>query len=114
MTVGPWRPISLQYYDTRIGDIRVTPTIAADKSVKVDVSFEVSSNDTKKASVVVRSLTQESIAAASVNCENGIGKATLETEPGKLEFWYPVGYGKHPLYVVEIELSDPVRHASFD
>ncbi len=110
MTVGPWRPISIQHYDTRISEIRIQSNVADDKSVKVDVAFNVSAPGPKKASVHLKSLDGQPIAGHhDVSCD-GSGNTSFDLTTGSVDLWYPIGYGKQPLYLVEIQITDTVRH----
>ncbi|KAI0772566.1 glycoside hydrolase family 2 protein [Irpex lacteus] len=106
MTVGPWKPISLETYKARITDVDVRVNIADDFYAKVDVNFELSSGDPVVASV---SLLRPSGSLAIGRPQTPVqGQASLNFSFSKdaYELWWPVGYGEQPLYAAEIIVSD--------
>jgi beta-mannosidase len=112
VTVGPWRPINLHTYASTITDLRVVSAVAEDLSVTVDVTFAVSSSAHVLTTIV--SLLEPGGAAitpASSNPEDG-PHVRFAFTPGEVELWYPVGYGKQPLYTVIVTTHDQVCVAS--
>ena len=51
MTAGPWKPIRLETYATRIADLDVRPRVDAKLSAAVDIAFELSRGGAHTASV---------------------------------------------------------------
>ncbi|KAI1384087.1 glycoside hydrolase family 2 protein [Hypoxylon trugodes] len=100
MTCGPWRPINLEVYESHIADLWVD--VKVDKSLKTAtvtthastegsasiVRFDISLNDTPIASQVV---------------DAGSGATFTISDP---QLWYPVRYGKQPLYTVTAALDE--------
>ncbi|TDL29523.1 glycoside hydrolase family 2 protein [Rickenella mellea] len=107
MTVGPWRPIYIQTYHTRITDLCVKTSVAEDLAVQINVSFALSEHVTSAASVQLKSLDGQTVIGESkINSGTGSGEAHFSFNPGVLDLWYPIGYGKQPLYTVEVKVSD--------
>ena len=102
MTCGPWRPISLETYSSRIADLYFTTNVDqslefAEVIAKADiegdgsyVTFEILLND-------------NTVSTETVKVEKGFAIATFRTY--KPELWYPVSYGKQPLYLLKAVLS---------
>jgi len=115
MTVGPWKPISLELYTTRIADLDIRNDVS--ESLAVTVSTQIVANDTGayNAKLSLKG-PAGSLVALSENITLKEGKAGVvhQFAPGDVDLWYPVGYGKQPLYTVEVELSDSVRLLSWD
>ena len=101
MTCGPWRPINLEVFSSRISDLYFTTNV--DKSLKsaeveakaevegeaVDVKFELSLNG-------------KSVGSETVKAEKGLATTTFKTQDPEL--WYPATYGKQPLYTLSATL----------
>ena len=97
MTCGPWRPIYLDVYESRIAELNFTIEVPASLDVaevvaKADVEgpaehieFEVLMDDT---GVIV--------GRETVKVEEGHAETTFAT--GNPRLWYPRKYGKQPLY----------------
>ncbi|PNY29687.1 Beta-mannosidase B [Tolypocladium capitatum] len=108
LTCGPWRPVNLEVYDSRIADLYV--------DVDVDGSLEsaevvVHASTEGKASEVRFdiSLGSTSVASGTVHVAHGKAAATFKVQSPEL--WYPVRYGKQPLYTVEATLLDGAEEA---
>lgn len=115
MTVGPWKPVSLEVYNVRITDLRATATVGEDFSVKLNVSLALSERVSSHVTVSLKTLDGKSILAESgIHSVDGTAEAHFSFEPGAVELWYPTGYGKQSLYVVEVEVSEKVLQISFD
>lgn len=104
LTCGPWRPINLEIYDSRIVDLHFDQTI--DDSYK-SATLVVHAKTEGKASKIHFnvSLDGNSVASQLVDASETAGaKATFEINDPAL--WYPVRYGKQPLYTVKATLVD--------
>jgi beta-mannosidase len=110
MSVGPWKPITLQTFSAAIGDLRasavVSPSLNASLSVGVDlkgtitdltVSFKISD----LAGRVIKQETHPVKHDSSCRLH-----WTLDRK--EVELWWPVGYGKQVLYDVEVSLLNYV------
>jgi beta-mannosidase len=112
MTVGPWKPIALEFYESRIVELDIRSQISEALDVKLTAMLTFSDSETTSnyASFVLRK--PDSSVEASVSkipISGGHASIDLEWRPGQLQLWYPVRYGSQPLYVVEVELADQVR-----
>ncbi|KAL8691912.1 MAG: hypothetical protein Q9218_002958 [Villophora microphyllina] len=101
LTCGPWRPISLEIYTSRLADLSLTTEV--DKSlmraeivpkceiegVATNVKFEVTLRD-------------RVVAAESVEVIDGYASVTFRAQ--KPELWYPARYGNQPMYTVRASL----------
>ncbi|KAG5646603.1 hypothetical protein DXG03_002907 [Asterophora parasitica] len=102
-------PISLQFYKNRIVDLDVRSDVSEARDVKLSAKFTFSEKAPGFASFALKA-PDGSIKASATKIPSDVGHANVafEFEAGKLDLWYPVGYGKQPLYTVETELSDEV------
>lgn len=110
MTVGPWKPISLETYISHIADIDIRLNIDDAFQAKLDVYFSVSGPSralTAKVKVLQPNKA-ESIDSPDVNVTVDSGTYQFTLEKNSYELWYPVGYGPQPLYTAEITISDEV------
>lgn len=104
MTCGPWRPINLEVYESRISDLYTEITV--DKSLgKARV---VAHATTEGAASKVRfdlSLDGKQVATQTAHVANGSAQSTFDLR--NPELWYPIRYGKQPLYTIKaILLAD--------
>ena len=110
MTVGPWKPIRLETYTTRIADLDVRPRVDEKLCADVDIAFELSNSSRSIATVSVNGpdgklvIGQTDLAIQSERAE-----AHFKLSAGAFDLWFPVGYGKQPIYTVEIKITDKVR-----
>ncbi|KAI0772055.1 glycoside hydrolase family 2 protein [Trametes elegans] len=111
MTAGPWKPIGLEIYTTRISDIDIRPRVNEKLGAGVDVSFELSKSDHSIATVTVKDPEGRVIIGQSnLTIKSERAEAHFKLSAGALELWYPVGYGKQPIYSVEITITDKEGH----
>ena len=115
MTTGPWKPVSLHTYKTRIDEVRVNVDVAEKLDADVNVSFSlagvmreteatVSLVDAAGTSIVTQTL----VLAANKT----IGPIKFKLEKGNFNLWFPVGYGEQPLYSAKVDLRDTVCHGA--
>ncbi|GJE84980.1 glycoside hydrolase family 2 protein [Phanerochaete sordida] len=108
MTTGPWKPVTLETYASRIDEIDVRVAIDDSGNAKLDVFFAVS-GPARPLKAVVRILQpSEAIIIGASNIDVTAGSKTCEfsLSKGAYEPWYPVGYGKQPLYTAEVTILD--------
>lgn len=102
LTCGPWRPISIEVYHSRISDLYFRTDV--DKSLK---SAEViAMADIEGEGEEVRfeiSLDGKILGTETVKVANGFATATFKNNSPKL--WYPHTYGKQPLYILKAKLA---------
>lgn len=109
MTVGPWKPISLETYTTRITEVDIRVNIAENYTANVDVNFILSAPNPVVASVMIFKPSGDlQIGGSEMRINGGEGKANFAMTKGAYEPWWPVGYGEQPIYVVEITITDQV------
>ncbi|PMD61127.1 glycoside hydrolase family 2 protein [Hyaloscypha bicolor E] len=101
MTCGPWRPINLEMFSSRISDLYFITDVdesldSAEFIAKADVEGTASEVN------FVLSLAGEKIASETVKVIKGHATHTFEINTPEL--WYPVRYGKQPLYTITATL----------
>ncbi|KAH9483065.1 Beta-mannosidase B [Psilocybe cubensis] len=107
MTVGPWKPIALETYQTRITDLDVRSEVSETLEVKLSATLTFSEESPGFASFVLKSPDGKVEASSNkIPIVTGHAKVSFEWGAGQLQLWYPVGYGAQPLYTVEVELTD--------
>ena len=110
MTVGPWKPISLRIYDTMITDVDARSKVSEHLDVNLTVDFTLSAPSPGLASVTLKDPHGVQIAEESnMKANSGHARAEFGFSAGFLDLWYPIGYGKQPIYTVEVKLADEVR-----
>jgi beta-mannosidase len=101
MTCGPWRPINLEIYESRIANLYFTSTV--DESLK---SAElVARADTDGTATRVKfsiSLGGKEIITETVRVDDNHAVASLNIKDPEL--WYPIRYGRQPLYTLTATL----------
>ncbi|KZT13063.1 glycoside hydrolase family 2 protein [Laetiporus sulphureus 93-53] len=107
MTVGPWKPIALSAYVSRITDVDIRARVSADLSATLDVRFALSRDDHNIASVNLRAPDGALVTSqSSVRVHKSEAHAHFKLTKGTYELWYPVGYGRQAMYTVEVEVRD--------
>ncbi|TGO28935.1 hypothetical protein BPAE_0021g00600 [Botrytis paeoniae] len=95
MTCGPWRPINLELFTSRISDVYFTSNV--DKSLKT--AELVAKADVQGVASQVKfniTLDGELVASKTVTSSEGHATHTFTIEDPAL--WFPIRYGKQPLY----------------
>lgn len=109
MTVGPWKPIKLETYESRISDVDIRSKVAEDLSATVDVTFNVSDTSLVIATVLLKRPNGATlIGASNIKVRDGVAHTNFGLSKGAYEPWYPVGYGNQPIYTIEITMADEV------
>jgi hypothetical protein len=99
MTVGPWRPITLHTYTTRLSDVWIRSSVDAEGVGKLSVDIELNEKVSATANVVL-----DSVFSKEMKVIDGKGKLEIELKKGEIELWYPIGYGTQKLYDVKVEV----------
>jgi beta-mannosidase len=112
MTAGPWRPVRLEIYTARIGDVWVDSELSNDlKSCRGRVQAQISGKaggSKVRFSIMFQS---KVLFESEVNAsEEGIAETGFVLQDPAL--WYPHGYGRQDLYQIYAKLidGDQMRH----
>jgi beta-mannosidase len=101
MTAGPWRPVSLEIYTSRIEDLHFTTKVAESlESAQVIAKADVEGPGSSVTFDL--SLDGHTVKQISVKVSGGHAEATLDVP--RPELWYPASYGKQPLYHLKATL----------
>lgn len=95
--MGIWRPVYLLSYDARIQDVAIRQRHLSDGAVILSCATEIEGEESLTATV---SLTNPTGKTCTARIENGICEICIE-DP---DLWWPNGYGKQPLYTVNVKL----------
>lgn len=111
LTVGPWRPVSLHAYYTRISDLHISAQV--DKSLDADLIIRIAlfPQEVSGAAEVLLKDPSGSVATSQsgIEIKGGTAQAMYHFAKGDVKLWYPVGYGEQPLYDVQVNVFDNVR-----
>ena len=109
-TSGIWRDVRLEAWShARIGDVRPQTTLHADDSASLVLRVETEpESEPKPLALRYRVIDPDNgtIAGGTFEGVTGGDIATACVAIEKPKLWWPRGYGKQPLYVVEIDLLD--------
>ena len=110
MPVGLWRPIRFHAYDIRIAEVWANAIVSEKLEPRLDLSFELAGDGfAGTVQVFVRRPGKVSVKEMKdVKVAGGRGSTSYTFGDGEVELWYPVGYGKHPLYEIEVAAFDDV------
>ncbi|EGO27915.1 glycoside hydrolase family 2 protein [Serpula lacrymans var. lacrymans S7.9] len=107
MTIGPWKPVKLHTYNTHLTDVDVRSKVSESLDVSLSVDLSLSEKTAGSASVVLKNSQGATIVSESdLKTDSGSARTEFFFSPGVLDLWYPVGYGKQPLYTVEVQVKD--------
>ena len=110
MTVGPWRPIYLHAYDIRIAEVWANAIVSEKLEPRLDLSFDLAGDQfTGSIQVSLRGPNCVGIRQIpGIRVAGGKGSTNFTFGDDEIELWYPVGYGKQPLYEIEVVAVDDV------
>jgi beta-mannosidase len=101
MTCGPWRPINLEVYSSRISDLFFTSSV--DESLE-HAELVVNADIEGAASEVQFNITLDGVEVASQVVKAQSGHATHTFKIPDPALWFPIRYGKQPLYTITATL----------
>ncbi|KAH8803169.1 glycoside hydrolase family 2 protein [Xylogone sp. PMI_703] len=101
MTCGPWRPINLEIYESRISDLYFTTNV--DKSLK-SAALVAKADVEGTATHVKFQVALDGKEVASETAKVTDGQATHSFKFENPQLWYPIRYGKQPLYTINATL----------
>ncbi|KAG5982144.1 Beta-mannosidase B [Claviceps digitariae] len=103
MTCGPWRPVNLEVYGSRISDLYVEIDVEDSlEGARVVVNADVEGEAPKLRLDI--SLGEKTVSSEIVYVKDG--KAAAKFKVQNPELWYPIRYGKQPLYTIKATLLD--------
>lgn len=110
MTVGPWRPILFHTYEIRIAEVWANAIVSEKLEPRLDLSFDLAGDEfTGSVQVFLRRPKGVNVKQIQdIKVARGKGSATFTLGNGEIELWYPVRYGKQPLYEIEVVAIDDV------
>ncbi|KAF4992379.1 hypothetical protein FDECE_13735 [Fusarium decemcellulare] len=105
-TCGPWKPIYLETYESRVHDLWVTQNVTADlSSATITVAGEVENFcGVEKVRVQLSEPTTKTVVASDEVGISSTGTFKSVVRLDKPSLWYPFTYGKQNLYVVEASI----------
>ncbi|KAI9574617.1 glycoside hydrolase family 2 protein [Boletus coccyginus] len=107
VTVGPWKPIKLHIYDAYLADVDIRSVVSEALDVKISVDLLLSDKVSSSASITLKNSQGDVVCTnKNINVKSGSARAEFEFSSGELELWYPVHYGKQPLYSIVVAVSD--------
>jgi hypothetical protein len=114
LTAGPWRPVSLHTYHTRISDLHISAEVDENLEATLIVRMALSPQEGSGTSEVLLKDPSGSIVASqsSLAIKGGAARAEFRFVKGEVKLWYPVGYGDQPLYDVQVKVFDDVCSSS--
>ncbi|KAM7198250.1 beta-mannosidase [Naviculisporaceae sp. PSN 640] len=105
-TCGPWRPITLEIYETRLADLNIQSVV--DKSLssaEVTVTAELEDSTGSEAVQFDIFLGEEKVASETVsNTSESSNKISASFHLPNPSLWYPIRYGPQPLYTITATL----------
>lgn len=104
-SAGPWRPVRLETYTSRIDDVAIQHTLEDDlKSCRAVVSAKIDGHTPgAKVKITLRS-PEEDVVFGTTLPVDADGSTSVEFTLSNPQLWYPFGYGKQPLYYLSAEL----------
>jgi beta-mannosidase len=111
VTVGVWKPVRLEMWNTvRIRDLYVRQRDVSESVAHLSAELDVSSDHNSSGTVECRPLSpvrDEKLPALtqSVTLESGLNHVVLPIEIKNPKRWFPAGYGQQPLYTVSCKVS---------
>lgn len=108
MTVGPWKPIKFHTYDVHLADVDIRSVVSEALDVKISVDLLLSEKISSSASITLKTSQGDVVHTENVKVESGNVRAEFNFPSGELRLWYPVHYGKQPLYSIVVTIFDAV------
>ena len=103
MTCGPWRPIHLEVFASRIVDVSTRVNLTDNlQTAYIDLRAEIEGE--YETVLFDISLEGEDVVRQTVSASNDTARVVFRTNNPAL--WYPRGYGKQSLYVMVVTIFD--------
>jgi beta-mannosidase len=105
MTAGPWRPVRLEVFHSRIAVLRVKYQVATGLDVVSGTIFaKVEGQAGRTVAFSIASEDRTLFEGTSVVNEDGMAEIAFDLQQPSL--WYPHGYGPQPIYEVSAVLTN--------
>lgn len=104
VTAGPWKPVYLDIYNSRISDINVGTTLSDDHKT-AQILVGMSTAGAKKGIVEVKITDNDNVEVAGKHIAIG-DKIELKFSIADPRLWWPNGQGQQHLYTVQTVLRD--------
>jgi len=107
--MGPWKPINLHMYNTRIVDLDIRTEVSESFDILLKVDCNLSSEFLGSASFFLDTVEDRHLISHD-DLETGEGRFYAEfcLTSKDVELWFPVGYGNQPLYAAVVQIVDQV------
>lgn len=108
LTAGPWMPVYLDTYRTRIDDVYITSDLSPDHSSS-NVSITVSApaeSPAVQAEVTVSDMDGSQIHKSAIGI-SGSARGVIEFPVPNPRLWWSIGLGSQHLYTASVSLVDP-------
>ncbi|GAA5833197.1 hypothetical protein JCM11251_005171 [Rhodosporidiobolus azoricus] len=109
LTAGPYRPVRLEFYQSRICDFwpRATVSDKLDSTLSLSWQVDSPSDFLDSLSVQARIARPDGTLLRKISLTaSGSAERVWRFEEDEVELWWTNGLGKQPLYKVEVELVD--------
>jgi beta-mannosidase len=109
MTVGPWKPIYLHTYKTRMSDFDIRPQVSPCLDANLVIDITLSDKCPALVSLTLKDHDgSKPLDTGLIPMYNGQFQKEFHFPVGVIELWFPVRYGNQPIYVMEVHIFDPV------
>ena len=110
MSCGPWKPVYLESFVSRIEDLSFVGEVREDlQSAKISATAEVV-GEAKGVVFILTTPDRKRMKVARAGVADGKAVTTFRVDSPEL--WWPHGYGKQPLYSLEAVLDEGADSAS--
>jgi beta-mannosidase len=111
MTCGPWKPVRLEYYDTRIRELWSDISLGEDlKSATINAHTLVEGSASSEITFALKLNGKEVAKSYAHTGNNQVASVELKIDSPAL--WYPHGYGTQPLYELSATLGQDIHKVS--
>ncbi|GAA6056401.1 hypothetical protein JCM3770_000684 [Rhodotorula araucariae] len=115
MTAGPFRPVRLEVYKSRIADFWPRPVVSAKLEATLALSWKIS-DAVDGLAATARLVSPSGAAIRKTGFDGPVinGEHVWALEEDEVELWWTCGLGEQPLYTVEVDLVDMRTGAVLD